>query len=237
MRGARERHRRGICLFEQAEHAYDPFSDVPAATGCPRFVCNVTSIDGMGNQLEMKPERFGNGEAGLPLGARRSRIDAGPPDGPSATSTPTGLRPSASRVRPIPMSELVSRQMSRMPRRNTKPELALRRELHARGLRFRIHPALPGRPDVAFTRAKIAVFVDGCFWHGCSEHGTLPKNNREWWRAKIAGNARRDRAKDEALMILGWDVLHFWEHEGPAAAANLVEETWRRKTLRPRVEP
>lgn len=145
--------------------------------------------------------------------------------------------PHTPRVRPTPKSELVSRQMSRMPRQNTKPELVLRRELHARGLRFRIHTQLPGRPDLVFTRAKIAVFVDGCFWHGCSEHGVLPKNNREWWRAKIDGNLRRDRAKDEALAVLGWDVVHIWEHESPKAAADRVEDLWRNKTLRPRAAP
>ena len=186
----------------------------------------------------MKPEKPGSGDAGHRLGTLRGESDGGgSPDGPSVTSTPTDHRSTATRGRPIPKSEMISRQMSRMPRRNTKPELALRRELHARGLRFRIHPALPGRPDVAFTRAKIAVFVDGCFWHGCSDHGTLPKNNREWWRAKIAGNIRRDRIKDEALIVLGWDVLHFWEHEGPEAAADLVEDMWRRKTPRQRVTP
>jgi len=141
------------------------------------------------------------------------------------------------RIRPTPKNEHVSRQMSRMPRQNTKPELILRRELHGRGLRFRIHAQLPGHPDLAFTRAKIAVFVDGCFWHGCSEHGVLPKNNREWWRAKIDGNLRRDRAKDEALAVLGWDVVHVWEHESPKTAADRVEDLWRNKTLSPRAAP
>ena len=145
--------------------------------------------------------------------------------------------PPVAQVRPIPKSELVSQQMSRMPRQNTKPELLLRRELYARGLRFRIHASLPGHPDLAFTRAKIAVFVDGCFWHGCPEHGTLPKNNREWWRTKIDGNIRRDRTKDEALAVLGWDVVHAWEHESPKSAANRVEDLWRSKTLRPRAAP
>jgi DNA mismatch endonuclease (patch repair protein) len=172
-------------------------------------------------------------QVGAPSAGAAGELPERASEAPGSREVPLPLP----RVRPLPKSELVSQQMSRMPRQNTKPELALRRELHARGLRFRIHPALPGRPDVAFTRAKIAVFVDGCFWHGCAEHGTLPKNNREWWRAKIAGNLQRDRAKDEALAILGWDVLHFWEHETPEAAAALVEETWRRKTLRPRVEP
>ena len=87
-----------------------------------------------------------------------------------------------------------------------------------------------------FTRAKIAVFVDGCFWHGCAEHGALPKNNREWWRAKIDGNVHRDRTKDEALDLLGWDVLHVWEHENPKEAADRIEGIWRNK-IRPRALP
>jgi DNA mismatch endonuclease (patch repair protein) len=155
---------------------------------------------------------------------------------PKARRSPVNKLP-IGRIRPTPKSELVSQQMSRMPRQNTKPELLLRRELHARGLRFRIHAKLPGRPDVVFTRAKIAVFVDGCFWHGCPEHGMLPKNNREWWRAKIEGNIQRDRAKDKALGLLGWDVMHVWEHEDPEAAAERVEGLWRTKTFRPRAAP
>jgi DNA mismatch endonuclease (patch repair protein) len=114
-----------------------------------------------------------------------------------------------------------------MPRNNTKPELALRRELHARGLRFRIHAALPGRPDVVLTRARIAVFVDGCFWHVCPTHGVAPKNNGPWWRAKLDANVARDRRKDAELEALDWAVIHVWEHEPPAAAAQLIEDLWR----------
>jgi DNA mismatch endonuclease (patch repair protein) len=127
---------------------------------------------------------------------------------------------------------MVSQQMSRMPRRDTGPELLLRRELHARGLRFRVRSSLPGRPDIVFTRARIAVFVDGCFWHGCSEHGSLPKNNREWWREKLETNVRRDRVKDEALRALGWQVLHFWEHDRAGGAADRIEEAWHTTTDR-----
>lgn len=176
---------------------------------------------------------MGSGPDEFPVAGRSAETSEGPA---KVLPTPrSGLL--APRVRPTPKSELVSQQMSRMPRQNTKPELVLRRELHARGLRFRIHAKLPGRPDLVFTRAKIAVFVDGCFWHGCSEHGVLPKNNREWWRAKIDGNVLRDRAKDEALAGLGWDVIHVWEHESLRAAADRVEDLWRNKTLRPRAVP
>lgn len=119
-----------------------------------------------------------------------------------------------------------------MPRRNTRPETDLRKELHARGLRFRIHPKLPGRPDIALTRARVAVFVDGCFWHQCSEHGTLPKNNRDWWREKLEGNVQRDRRKDLELERLGWVVIHVWEHEAIETAADLVESAWKFRTGR-----
>jgi DNA mismatch endonuclease (patch repair protein) len=118
-----------------------------------------------------------------------------------------------------------------MPRRSTGPELALRRELHRRGLRYRVDLAgLPGRPDIVFTRARLAVFVDGCFWHRCPEHGTLPRNNAAWWLAKLERNVARDRAKDEALRGLGWTVLHVWEHESPGVAADRIEVQWRALT-------
>ena len=122
--------------------------------------------------------------------------------------------------------------MSRMRRRDTKPELLLRRKLHARGLRFRIQAQLPGKPDIALTRAKLAVFIDGCFWHSCPQHGSLPKNNRDWWSEKLAANVARDRAKDEALRALGWEPLHIWEHVPVDDAADAVETAWRRRTGR-----
>jgi DNA mismatch endonuclease (patch repair protein) len=118
--------------------------------------------------------------------------------------------------------------MTRMPRRSTGPELAIRRELHRRGLRFRVdHAGLPGRPDIVFTRARLAVFVDGCYWHRCPQHGTLPRNNADWWLAKLDRNVARDRAEDAALAELGWTVAHVWEHEPPIAAADRVEAAWR----------
>ncbi|MEU5962011.1 very short patch repair endonuclease [Micromonospora parva] len=130
--------------------------------------------------------------------------------------------------RPTALNATVSAQMSRMPRTRTKPEMSLRRELHRRGLRFRVnHPGLPGRPDIAFTRARLAVFVDGCFWHLCPQHAVLPKNNATWWREKLHRNVQRDREKDEALAALGWTVLHVWEHEDPMAVAEIVEQLWR----------
>lgn len=139
-----------------------------------------------------------------------------------------GADASSAPRRPVPLNAAVSNQMSRMRRSSTKPELLIRRELHRRGLRFRVnHPALPGRPDIAFTRARLAVFVDGCFWHQCPTHAVMPKNNREWWMAKLQRNVERDREKDMALVDLGWHVLHFWEHEDPISVADEIEQTWR----------
>lgn len=128
---------------------------------------------------------------------------------------------------PEPLSVAVSTQMKRMPRSSTGPELLIRRELHRRGLRYRVnHPRLPGRPDIAFTAARIAVFIDGCFCHSCPHHGVLPKNNREWWREKLERNVQRDHEKDGQLEGMGWTVMHVWEHEGLAEAADAIEELW-----------
>ena len=127
-----------------------------------------------------------------------------------------------------PLNAAVSAQMRKMPRSSTGPEMLIRRELHSRGLRFRVnHPQLPGRPDIAFTGARIAVFVDGCFWHACPDHGILPKNNREWWRSKLESNTRRDREKDAQLDTIGWITMHVWEHEDAVDAANAIEQLWR----------
>ena len=125
----------------------------------------------------------------------------------------------------------ISDRMSRQARRDTLPELALRKELHRRGLRFRVDHPLPGMPrrraDITFTRRRIAVFVDGCFWHACPAHGTAPVSNAEWWAEKLNANVRRDRETDAHLGNLGWRVMRFWEHESPLAAADAVAETLR----------
>ncbi|MBB1517264.1 DNA mismatch endonuclease Vsr [Tessaracoccus sp. MC1679] len=128
---------------------------------------------------------------------------------------------------PTPLSAGVSAQMRRMPRAGSEPEMRLRRLLHRRGLRFRVQAPLPGRPDIAFTRAKIAVFVDGCFWHRCPEHSTAPKNNHDWWEAKLTRNVERDREKDAALQSMGWLAIHVWEHEDAGEAANRITTLWR----------
>ena len=133
--------------------------------------------------------------------------------------------------KPLPSSRVVSRQMKRMPRRDSGPELALRRELHKRGLRFRVQiRGLPGTPDIVLQKAKIAVFVDGCFWHACPEHGVLPKANREWWREKLEATVERDRRKDARLEEMGWRAIHVWEHEDVEVAAEGIELLWRSRT-------
>jgi DNA mismatch endonuclease (patch repair protein) len=115
---------------------------------------------------------------------------------------------------------------------NTGPELALRRELHRRGLRYRVHTApVPGlrcRPDVVFSRARVVVFVDGCFWHRCPAHGTSPAANGEWWRRKLDTNVARDRRNDRQLSQAGWSVVRVWEHEDPTEAADRVEAALKR---------
>ncbi len=116
--------------------------------------------------------------------------------------------------------------MSRQRRRDTSPELLLRRELHRRGLRYRVDAPLPGMPrrraDVLFTRARVAVFVDGCFWHACPEHRTSPAHNGAWWARKLEANVARDRETDARLADAGWTALRFWEHEDAVRAADDV---------------
>jgi DNA mismatch endonuclease (patch repair protein) len=112
-------------------------------------------------------------------------------------------------------------------RRDTRAELQLRRELHRRGRRFRVDvPPLPGlrrRADIVFTRQHVAVYVDGCFWHACPEHGTVPRHNQQWWIGKLEANERRDRDTDRRLREAGWQVVRIWEHVGTLDAADEVE--------------
>ena len=111
----------------------------------------------------------------------------------------------------------VSRRMSKLRRRDNDRELSLRRALHAAGYRFRVTHPVPGLRrrtiDIAFTRRRVAVFLDGCFWHGCPEHGTDPRSNSAWWAEKIASNKARDRDTDRHLVSIGWTVVRIWEHE------------------------
>ena len=123
--------------------------------------------------------------------------------------------------------------MQRQARRDTKPEIALRRELWRRKLRYRIDvAAVPGRrrADIVFTRGRVVVYVDGCYWHSCPDHATVPKANREWWVAKLRANVERDRDTDARLAAAGWEVVRVWEHEAPKEAADRIEaELGRRR--------
>jgi DNA mismatch endonuclease, patch repair protein len=123
-------------------------------------------------------------------------------------------------------------RMRRQRRRDTGAERALRSELHRRGLRFRVEYKLPGlrrRADVAFPRQRVAVMVDGCFWHSCPEHGTWPKQNASWWREKIERNVARDHDTDAKLTHAGWVSMRVWEHENPAEAAARVASVVSRR--------
>ncbi|MFG2642772.1 very short patch repair endonuclease [Streptomyces sp. NPDC048370] len=126
--------------------------------------------------------------------------------------------------------------MSRQGRRDTAPELAVRRLLHASGLRYRVNVPVPGMPrrtiDIVFGPAKIAVFLDGCFWHGCPEHATQPKANAEWWRTKLDKNMARDRETTQHLEAQGWTVLRFWEHESPTTVALTVSDARSKAPVR-----
>lgn len=141
---------------------------------------------------------------------------------PYARSVPSTVPP-----HPGASSSGVSQRMSVAARRDTAPEVALRRALHATGRRFRVVYPVPGNRrrtiDIAFTRAKVAVFVDGCFWHGCPEHGTRPRANSDWWATKLAANRARDEDTDRLLREAGWRVIRVWEHEDVPAALERVD--------------
>jgi DNA mismatch endonuclease (patch repair protein) len=123
--------------------------------------------------------------------------------------------------------------------RDTPAEMRLRSALHGRGARYRVQVSplegLRRRADIVFPRERVAVFVDGCFWHSCPEHGTVPRANRSWWEAKLDGNRRRDLDTDERLRAAGWEAIRVWEHDDPdvAAAAILAAVRARRSAPKP----
>ena len=127
---------------------------------------------------------------------------------------------------PTPLDARTRERFKRQPQRDTKPELVIRRELHRRGFRFRldvrVSKSIRSKPDIVFNGAKVAVFVDGCFWHGCPDHGTFPKNNREWWAQKLEANVKRDERTTAALEHEGWKIIRLWEHEPVNHAADRV---------------
>lgn len=140
---------------------------------------------------------------------------------------------------PTPASESVSVRMRANGRRDTRPEIEVRRRLHGLGHRFFVDrtirlPERRVRPDIVFPRRRLAVFIDGCFWHACPEHGTRPEWNAEYWTAKLKRNVERDRAVDQDLRAAGWLPLRYWEHERPeAVAAHIAAKINGRAPIRP----
>lgn len=133
----------------------------------------------------------------------------------------------------------VRQRMQSQPRSNTAPELLIRREVHRAGLRYfvgrRPLRELRRTADLVFPTAKVAVFVDGCFWHGCPTHGRVGTVNSWYWPSKVATNVERDRDTDRALVDHGWIPIRIWEHEAPKTAADLIITTVRgRRSDRPR---
>ncbi len=127
---------------------------------------------------------------------------------------------------PPPSSYGAQQRMKAVRQRDTLPEVRLRSLLHSMGLRYRLHsmpiPGLKRRADILFRKWSVAVYVDGCFWHGCPIHGTWPKCNEEFWRTKIESNRARDRETDRRLEAAGWTVFRVWEHEDPREAADRI---------------
>lgn len=140
-----------------------------------------------------------------------------------------------------PSSQQASRRMAKVRQKDTGTEMALRKELHRRGLRYRVDYTVLKQPrrvaDVVFPGLKIAIFVDGCFWHGCPVHATWPKQNAEFWRQKIETNRLRDVDTNSRLLDTGWTVLRFWEHEPPIEAADAVEQAVAAARVKRRKSP
>ncbi|MFC9253202.1 very short patch repair endonuclease [Amycolatopsis thailandensis] len=139
-------------------------------------------------------------------------------------------RKTEKRRSPAPLNAGRSRNMSANRRSDTKPEIALRRALHQLGFRYRkdhrldLPTGVRVRPDIVFTRRKVAIFVDGCFWHVCPEHGREPTRNEWYWTPKLRRNIERDRLADAALVDAGWRVVRIWEHEDVQSAVDKVRE-------------
>jgi len=138
---------------------------------------------------------------------------------------------------PVPSSEEARKRMENQPQRDTHPEKKIRTILHQMGLRYRIdYRPIPGircKADFAFIRPKVAVFVDGCFWHGCPEHGTWPKANASFWRDKIETNRRRDDDTNRRLEENGWLPIRIWEHDDPEKAAKKIAKHIRTRKKTP----
>jgi DNA mismatch endonuclease (patch repair protein) len=138
------------------------------------------------------------------------------------------------RKAPIPASPDVSVRMKAVRQRDNSQEVLIRSLLHRMGLRYRKHqfavPGLRRRPDISFVGARVAVFVDGCFWHCCPRHATWPKTNRKWWKNKLLENVARDRDTDVRLRGIGWLPIRVWGHEDARTAANRIAKIVRRRS-------
>lgn len=125
-----------------------------------------------------------------------------------------------------PTTEGVSQRMRRVRRVDTDCELRIRKELHRGGLRYRVNiiptKGVRTKADIVFARRRVAIFIDGCFWHCCPVHGSLPRHNRLWWKAKLAANHVRDQNATTLLQSMGWTVLRFWAHESVASVVDAV---------------
>lgn len=179
-----------------------------------------------------------------PLGTRNHKASGGTPTvvrscgspaRPRADDAVTTMPPKSHQLRTPPASaRSVATRMRRTRQRDTPAEIAIRRLVHADGLSYRIDrqpfPGIGRRADLVFARSRVAVFVDGCFWHCCPKHATWPKANGRWWKAKLLRNVARDRDTDTRLRAAGWLVVRVWEHEEPAAASRRVIRAVRRRT-------
>jgi DNA mismatch endonuclease (patch repair protein) len=161
----------------------------------------------------------------LPYGRSDRFRQTGPRHPRRAVASPTVVLMAVERPTRA-ANEGVRRSMQANRGRDTKPELALRSAAHALGLRYRVSvrplPAVRRTADMVFGRAKVAIFMDGCFWHGCPEHHTKSATNAEYWADKVRRNRERDTETDRLLNEAGWTVIRIWEHEDPVRAAARV---------------
>ena len=132
---------------------------------------------------------------------------------------------------PFPSSKAASAVMRANRKTDTRPEVRLRAELHRRGYRFRKNLSIRvegrcRRPDIVFPARRLAIFIDGCFWHRCPEHGSIPRSNQDYWLQKLIGNSERDTADVMAFGKAGWAVIRIWEHTGVKDAADQIVDAW-----------
>jgi DNA mismatch endonuclease (patch repair protein) len=139
---------------------------------------------------------------------------------------PRPIQPARNLPAPPPSDRQTRKRMTRQGRRDTKPEILLRKKLTKRGLRYRVDcspvEGIRSKADIVFPRLRLAIFVHGCFWHGCPEHARPTKSNTKWWAEKIAANRQRDMETSEKLSAAGWHVERIWEHEAPEEAADRI---------------